>query len=61
MYRLGVHFAQKKLYTQLAGVDMLVNVSLHTNPPKIVSDHVDHSADALLSFGDVKFCNDNGC
>ena len=45
----------------LQSVGMLVYISPHTNPPKTVSDHVDHSADALVSFGTVEFYNDNGC
>ena len=40
---------------------MLVYISLHANPPKAATDHVDQSADALLSFGIVEHYNDKGC
>ena len=46
---------------QLTGVDMLVYISPHANPPKVASDHVDHSADALVSFGIVELYNYKGC
>ena len=58
---VGLHPAGKELYTQLTAVDMLVHVSLHDDLPKVVSDHVDHSADALVSFGIVELYNDKGC
>ena len=40
---------------------MLVNFSLRTDPPKIVDDHVDCSADALVTFGIAEFYDDNRC
>ena len=55
----GCTTCSEGMYTKLTGADMLVHVSPHTYPPKIVSDHVDHSADALVSFGIVEFYNDN--
>ena len=41
--------------------DMLVHFSLHADPLKVASDHVDHSADALVSLGIVELYNDKGC
>ena len=47
------------MYAKLIGADMLVHIPLHTYPPEVVSDHVDHSADALVPFGIVEFYTDN--
>ena len=56
---LSKHLAQKELYAKLTCAAMLVHISLHTYPPKIMSDNVDFSADALVSFGIMEFYNDN--
>ena len=61
MHWLGVHIVWKELYTQPTGANMLVYVSMHANPPKVVSDHVDGVADSLVSFGIMELYNDKGC
>ena len=58
---LHVHPAGKELYTQPTGVNMLVYISLHVNLPKVASESVDCSADALVSFGIIELYNENGC
>ena len=39
---------------------MLVYVSPHADPPKVASDHADHAADSLVSFGIMELYNDKG-